>query len=59
MLVKSIYFMFKTMDGLQEKMVSLNKVEKYLRENIILYIWATNLDQREEWFNTFRKSMEE
>ena len=51
--------MFKTMDGLQEKMVSLNKVEKYLRENIILYIWATNLDQREEWFNTFRKSMEE
>lgn len=43
----------------QDKMVSLNKVEKYLRENIILYIWATNLGQREEWFNTFRKSMEE
>jgi hypothetical protein len=43
----------------QDKMVSLNKVEKYLRENIILYVWATNLDQREEWFNNFRKAMEE
>lgn len=46
-------------DEPQEKMVSLNKVEKYLRENIILYLWATNLDQREEWFNNFRKTMEE
>ena len=47
-------------DDLQEdKMVSLNKVEKYLRENIILYVWATNLDQREEWFNNFIKAMEE
>ena len=46
-------------DDLQEdKMVSLNKVEKYLRENIILYVFATNLDQREEWFNNFRKAME-
>lgn len=43
----------------QDKMVSLNKVEKYLRENIILYVWATNLDKREEWFNDFRKIMEE
>jgi hypothetical protein len=43
----------------QDKMVSLNKVEKYLRENIILYVWATNLDKREEWFNDFRKTMEE
>jgi len=43
----------------QEKMVSLNKVEKYLRENIILYAWATNLDKREEWFNNFHKAMEE
>ena len=43
----------------QEKMVSLNKVEKYLRENIILYVYATNLDQREEWFNNFIKAMEE
>ena len=43
----------------QDKMVSLNKVEKYLRENIILYVWATNLDKREEWFNNFRKIMEE
>lgn len=42
----------------QDKMVSLNKVEKYLRENIILYVWATNLDKREEWFNNFRKIME-
>ena len=43
----------------QDKMVSLNKVEKYLRENIILYVWATNLDKREEWFSNFRKIMEE
>lgn len=43
----------------EDKMVSLNKVEKYLRENIILYVFATNLDQREEWFNNFRKAMEE
>lgn len=42
----------------EDKMVSLNKVEKYLRENIILYVWATNLDQREEWFNNFIKAME-
>lgn len=42
-----------------QKMVSLNKVEKYLRENIILYVYATNLDQREEWFNNFHKTMEE
>lgn len=47
-------------DDLQEdKMVSLNKVEKYLRENIILYVYATNLDQQEEWFNNFIKAMEE
>ena len=43
----------------QDKMISLNKVEKYLRENIILYVFATNLDQREEWFNNFHKAMEE
>lgn len=43
----------------EDKMVSLNKVEKYLRENIILYAWATNLDKREEWFNNFHKAMEE
>jgi hypothetical protein len=43
----------------EDKMVSLNKVEKYLRENIILYVWATNVDQQEEWFNNFRKAMEE
>lgn len=46
--------------GIQEdKMVSLNKVEKYLRENIILYVYATDLGQREEWFNNFHKAMEE
>ena len=38
-------------------MVSLDKVEKYLRENIILYVWATNLDKREEWFRDFRNAM--
>ena len=43
----------------EDKMVSINKVEKYLRENIIFYVWATNVDQREEWFNNFRKTMEE
>ena len=43
----------------EDKMVSLNKVENYLRENIILYAWATNVDQQEEWFNNFRKAMEE
>jgi hypothetical protein len=43
----------------EDKMVSLNKIEKYLRENIILYVWATNVDQQEEWFNNFRKAMEE
>lgn len=43
----------------EDKMVSLNKVEKYLRENIILYVWATNLDKQEEWFNNFHKAMEE
>ena len=43
----------------EDKMVSLNKVEKYLRDNIIFYAWATNMDQQEEWFNNFRKAMEE
>ena len=43
----------------KDGMVSLDKVEKYLRENIILYVWATNLDKREEWFRDFRKAMEE
>lgn len=43
----------------EDRMVSLDKVEKYLRENIILYVWATDLDKREEWFRDFRKVMEE
>lgn len=42
----------------KDGMVSLDKVEKYLRENIILYVWATDLDKREEWFHNFRKAME-
>lgn len=46
-------------DEPQDKMISLNKVEKYLRENIILYAWVTNLDKLEEWFNNFHKAMEE
>ena len=37
----------------------LDKVEKYLREKIILYTLATTIDQQEEWFNNFRKAMEE
>lgn len=36
----------------------LDKVEKYLRAKIILYTFATTVDQREEWFNDFRKVME-
>ena len=42
----------------EDRMVNLDKVEKYLRENIILYVWATDLDKREEWFRDFRKVME-
>lgn len=37
----------------------LDKVEKYLRDNIILYTYATTVYQQEEWFNNFRKAMEE
>lgn len=37
----------------------IDKVEKYLRAKIILYTFATTVDQREEWFNDFRKVMEE
>lgn len=37
----------------------LDKVEKYLRAKIILYTFATTVDQREEWFNDFRKAVEE
>ena len=36
----------------------IDKVEKYLRAKIILYTFATTVDQREEWFNDFRKVME-
>ena len=49
----------RAVDLQKDKMVSLNKVKKYLRENIIFYVWATNVDQREEWFNNFHKAMEE
>lgn len=41
----------------EDRMVSLDKVEKYLRENIILYVWATDLDKREEWFRDFCNAM--
>lgn len=37
----------------------IDKVEKYLRTKIILYTLATTVDQREEWFNDFRKTMED
>lgn len=37
----------------------IDKVEKYLRAKIILYALATTVDQREEWFNDFRKAMNE
>lgn len=37
----------------------IDKVEKYLRTKIILYTFATTVDQREEWFNNFKKAMEE
>ena len=37
----------------------LKKKKKYLRDKIILYVLATTIDQREEWFNNFRKAMEE
>lgn len=39
--------------------IFIDKVEKYLRNNIILYTYATTLYQREEWFNNFRKAMKE
>lgn len=37
----------------------IDKVEKYLKEHIILYARATTLDQQKEWFNNFHKAMEE
>lgn len=37
----------------------IDKVEKYLKEHIILYARTTTLDQQKEWFNNFRKAMEE
>lgn len=40
-------------------LISIDKVEKYLREHIILYARATTLDQQKEWFDNFRKVMEE
>lgn len=41
----------------KDGMVSLDKVEKYLRENIIFYVWTTDLDKREEWFHKFCNAM--
>lgn len=37
----------------------IEKVKKYLREYIILYVWATDLGKREVWFDDFRKAMKE
>lgn len=37
----------------------IDKVEKYLKEHIILYARTTTLDQQREWFKNFRKAMEE
>ena len=37
----------------------IEKVENYLRDKIILYVLATTIEQREEWFNNFKKAMEE
>lgn len=43
----------------EERDKVIDKVEKYLKEHIILYARATTLDQQKEWFNNFRKAMEE
>ena len=37
----------------------IEKSEKYLRENIILYCYSKTVDEQEDWFNKFRKAMEE
>ena len=37
----------------------IDNVEKYLKEHIILYVRTTTLDHQKEWFNNFRKAMEE
>ena len=43
----------------EERNRVIDKVEKYLKEHIILYARTTTLDQQKEWFNNFRKAMEE
>lgn len=43
----------------KEGLISIDKVDKYLKEHIILYARTTTLDQQKEWFNNFRKAMEE
>ena len=42
----------------EERNRVIDKVEKYLKEHIILYARTTTLDQQKEWFNNFRKAME-
>ena len=37
----------------------LEKSEKYLRKNVILYCYSKTMDEQEDWFNKFRKAMEE
>lgn len=43
----------------EERNRVIGKVEKYLKEHIILYARATTLDQQKEWFDNFHKAMEE
>ena len=43
----------------KEGLISIDNVEKYLKKHIILYSRTTTLDQQKEWFNNFRKSIEE
>jgi hypothetical protein len=43
----------------KDGMVSLDKVEKYLRENIMMYYYSKTFDEQEKWFDDFHKVMEE
>ena len=36
----------------------IEKSEKYLRENVVLYCYSKTVDEQEDWFNKFRKAME-
>lgn len=43
--------------NIQKQMIE--KSEKYLRESAILYCYSKTVDEQEDWFNNFRKAMEE